>query len=141
LRRRLESLGSTYTFHRAVTVAGEAVVLKVMRSGIRNSIETDLRLLGMLGNLLQRLIPRYQPKRIVADFSAYTAREVDFAVEADNAETFAANFADMPAVRVGGDTAGERRVGGGDCGIEYLRGHRSGIRGSTGSRRERRNER
>jgi hypothetical protein len=102
LRRRLESLGSTYTFHRAVTVAGEAVVLKVMRSGIRNSIETDLRLLGMLGNLLQRLIPRYQPKRIVVEFSAYTAREVDFTVEADNAETFAANFADMPAVRVGG---------------------------------------
>jgi ubiquinone biosynthesis protein len=84
--------------HRAVTVAGEAVVLKVMRPGIRNSIETDLRLLGMLGSLLQRFIPRYQPKRIVAEFSAYTAREVDFGVEADNAETFAANFADMPAV-------------------------------------------
>jgi ubiquinone biosynthesis protein len=85
--------------HRAVTVTGDSVVVKVMRPGIRSSIETDLRLLGMLGALLQRFIPRYQPKRIVDEFAAYTSREVDFGVEADNAETFAANFADMPEVR------------------------------------------
>jgi ubiquinone biosynthesis protein len=85
--------------HRAVTVTGDSVVVKVMRPGIRSSIETDLRLLIMLGSLLQRFIPRYQPKRIVDEFAAYTSREVDFGAEADNAETFAANFVDMPEVR------------------------------------------
>jgi ubiquinone biosynthesis protein len=85
--------------HRAVTVTGDSVVVKVMRPGIRSSIETDLRLLAMLGALLQRFIPRYQPKRIVDEFAAYTSREVDFGAEADNAETFAANFVDMPEVR------------------------------------------
>ncbi|NIP82915.1 MAG: AarF/ABC1/UbiB kinase family protein, partial [Gemmatimonadetes bacterium] len=84
--------------HRAETVAGDAVVLKVMRPGIRRSIETDLKLLTSLGALLQRFLPRYQPRRIVEEFAAYTIREVDFTVEADNAETFAANFADMPEV-------------------------------------------
>jgi ubiquinone biosynthesis protein len=84
--------------HRAETVGGDAVVLKVMKPGIRRSIETDLRLLRSLGGLLQRVIPRYQPKRIADEFSAYTLREVDFTVEADNAETFAANFADTPDV-------------------------------------------
>jgi ubiquinone biosynthesis protein len=80
--------------HRAETVGGNPVVVKVMKPGIRGSIEADLRLLRVLGALLQRLLPRYQPRRIVEEFSAYTLREVDFTVEADNAETFAANFAD-----------------------------------------------
>jgi ubiquinone biosynthesis protein len=84
--------------HRAETATGDAVVVKVMKPGIRRSIETDLRLLRSLGALLQRVIPRYQPRRIVDEFSAYTLREVDFTVEADNAETFAANFTDSPEV-------------------------------------------
>jgi ubiquinone biosynthesis protein len=84
--------------HRAETVAGDAVVVKVMRPGIRRSMETDLRLLTFLGAILQRFLRQYQPQRIVEEFAAYTRKEVDFTVEADNAETFAANFADMPEV-------------------------------------------
>jgi ubiquinone biosynthesis protein len=61
-------------------------------------IESDLTLLGMVGAFLQWLIPRYQPRQIVREFSAYTAREVDYNFEADNAETFAANFRDLPDV-------------------------------------------
>jgi ubiquinone biosynthesis protein len=44
------------------------------------------------------VIPRYQPRRIIAEFSAYTLREVDFRVEADNAAMFAANFRDEPGI-------------------------------------------
>ena len=91
--------GSIAQVHRAETVTGDDVVVKAMKPGIRRSIEADLRLLRFLGRVLQRLLPRYQPRRIVEEFSEYTLREVDFGVEADNAETFAANFADLPDVR------------------------------------------
>jgi ubiquinone biosynthesis protein len=85
--------------HRATTAAGDDVVLKVMKPGIRATVLADLRLLALLGWILQRLLPRYQPGRIIGEFSAYTLKEIDFTVEADNAETFAANFADLPAVQ------------------------------------------
>jgi ubiquinone biosynthesis protein len=84
--------------HRATTRDGERVVLKVMKPGIREAIVADLKLLQILGVLLQWTLPRFQPRQIVAEFSAYTIREVDFTVEADNAEMFAANFRDMPDV-------------------------------------------
>jgi ubiquinone biosynthesis protein len=84
--------------HRAVTHDGAQVVVKVMKPGIRTVIETDLQLLRILGALLQKVIPRYQPRQIIREFSAYTIREVDFTYEADNAETFIANFRDTPDV-------------------------------------------
>ncbi|HET7233569.1 MAG TPA: AarF/UbiB family protein [Longimicrobium sp.] len=84
--------------HRARTLAGDEVVVKVMKPGIRQAVVLDLRLLRLLGVLLQAVIPRYQPRRIIAEFSAYTLREADFRVEADNAAMFAANFRDDPGI-------------------------------------------
>ncbi|HKP76114.1 MAG TPA: AarF/UbiB family protein, partial [Longimicrobiaceae bacterium] len=84
--------------HRAVTLLGDEVVVKVIKPGVAEMIESDLTLLGMVGGFLQWLIPRYQPRQIVSEFSAYTRREVDYTYEADNAETFAANFGDMEDV-------------------------------------------
>lgn len=85
--------------HRARTADGDEVVIKVMKPGIRTAVLADLKLLHVLGWLLQRVLHRYQPLRIIDEFSAYTARELDFTVEADNAETFAANFRDTPDVK------------------------------------------
>ncbi|MEW5926510.1 MAG: AarF/UbiB family protein [Gemmatimonadota bacterium] len=82
--------------HRAVTMHGERVVLKVMKPGIREAIVSDLKLLQILGVLLQWALPRYQPRQVIAEFSAYTIREVDYSSEADNAEMFAANFRREP---------------------------------------------
>ena len=95
-----EPLGSASIaqVHRAETLEGDAVVIKVMKPGIRAAVVSDLKLLQLLGMLLQWVIPRFQPRQIIAEFSAYTLREVDFRVEADNAEMFAANFRDMPDV-------------------------------------------
>lgn len=84
--------------HRARLVTGEAVVVKVIKPGIAAVIDSDLRLLTALGNLLERVIPQYQPRRVLREFAAYTRREVDYTAEADNAEDFAANFADAPAI-------------------------------------------
>ena len=84
--------------HRARTKEGEQVVLKVVKPGIRSSITSDLKLLRLLGSLLEWLIPRYQPKMIIDEFCSYTEKEVDLTYEADNAELFAANFKDQPNV-------------------------------------------
>lgn len=84
--------------HRAETLEGEVVVVKVIKPGVAEMIESDLTLLGMVGGFLQWVLPRYQPRQIIAEFSAYTRKEVDYTFEADNAETFAANFRDLEDV-------------------------------------------
>jgi len=89
------SIGQT---HRATTREGDPVILKVVKPGIRETLERDARLLRFLGGILQILIPRFQPRQLVNEFCEYTLREVDLRREADNAETFAANFADTPDV-------------------------------------------
>jgi ubiquinone biosynthesis protein len=84
--------------HRARLQSGEQVLLKVVKPGIRELLYRDTALLRMLGGLLQLLIPRYQPRNIIEEFTDYTLREIDMEREAENAETFAANFVDMPDI-------------------------------------------
>jgi ubiquinone biosynthesis protein len=85
--------------HRARLVTNEKVVIKVLKPGVRTLIERDTRLLRFFGRFLQFFLARYQPARIINEFSAYTLREVDLLFEADNAETFSAYFKDEPKVR------------------------------------------
>ncbi len=80
--------------HKAVTKDGKDVVLKVVKPGIRDTVETDIILLRWLGHFLNWTIPQYQPKRLIQEFCAYTIKEVDLENEADNAEIFRANFHD-----------------------------------------------
>ena len=84
--------------HRATTRAGQTVVIKVLKPGVRETVLADLILLRLLGGVLNRLIPHYQPVAIIAEFRAYTVRELDLTAEADNGETFAAHFHDLPAI-------------------------------------------
>jgi ubiquinone biosynthesis protein len=89
------SIGQT---HRAVTIEGEQVLLKVVKPGIRQTLERDAMLLRMLGALAQLIIPRFQPRQVVNEFCTYTLREVDLRLEAENAEIFAGHFTDVPEV-------------------------------------------
>jgi ubiquinone biosynthesis protein len=84
--------------HRARTLDGAEVVLKVVKPGIKETLRRDARLLRALGRLMQLVVPHYQPRRIIDEFVTYTQREVDLRREASNAATFRANFADMPDV-------------------------------------------
>lgn len=84
--------------HRATTLEGDSVILKVVKPGIRETLTRDARLLKWLGSFLQIFLERYQPKQVLREFVDYTLREVDLRREADNAETFSANFKDMPDV-------------------------------------------
>jgi ubiquinone biosynthesis protein len=89
------SIGQT---HRARTIHGDPVILKVLKPGTRQVLERDAVLLRVLGAVLQVGLARYQPRRIIGEFVDYTLREVDLRREADNAETFAANFKDEPDI-------------------------------------------
>lgn len=84
--------------HRASTRSGDAVIIKVVKPGIREILERDARLLRLLGRLLQLPLARYQPRRVIDELVTYTLFEVDLHREADNAETFRSNFADLPDV-------------------------------------------
>ena len=84
---------------RARLLTGERVVLKVLKPGVRQTVQTDTKLMRIVGRVLQIFLARYQPARLIAEFSRYTLREVDLRFEADNAEAFAANFKDQPEIR------------------------------------------
>jgi ubiquinone biosynthesis protein len=84
--------------HRATTLEGDSVILKVVKPGIRETLTRDAILLRILGSALQLFLPRYRPKQLIREFVEYTRREVDLRREADNAETFTANFHDLPGV-------------------------------------------
>ena len=84
--------------HRATTIMGDEVVIKVVKPGIRETLIRDARLLRGVGVALQVVFSRYQPHRVINEFCDYTLKEVDLRREADNCETFQANFADQPDV-------------------------------------------
>jgi len=70
--------------HRAVTLEGREVVLKIQRPGIPELIRSDLSLLGDLALLLERYLPRsrgYKPRQLVDHFSKVLALELDFLYE------------------------------------------------------------
>ncbi|HEV2854293.1 MAG TPA: AarF/UbiB family protein [Thermoanaerobaculia bacterium] len=84
--------------HRATTREGDSVIIKVVKPGIRETLNRDAILLRILGAFLQFFLPRYRPAQLIREFVEYTRREVDLRREADNAESFTANFHDLPGV-------------------------------------------
>ncbi|MCG6948792.1 MAG: AarF/ABC1/UbiB kinase family protein [Acidobacteria bacterium] len=84
--------------HWARLASGDQVILKVVKPNIRDLLYRDATLLRTTARFLQLIIPRYQPRRIIDEFCDYTLREVEMKLEAENAETFADNFSDMPDV-------------------------------------------
>jgi len=87
--------------HRAQTLAGDSVVVKVLRPGIREIIRADLKLLRKVSRWLALLRPiarRANVNAIVDEFDGVTTRELDLRLEARNLELFADDFAADPGV-------------------------------------------
>src|SRR4051794_14898306 len=51
--------------HRATTREGDSVIIKVVKPGIRETLNRDAVLLRLLGATLQYLIPRYRPRQLI----------------------------------------------------------------------------
>jgi len=74
--------------HRATTLSGELVALKVQRPRITQIFRADTRNLGRLASILDRLgITGEQPlRKLVDEFARFTVREMDFRQEAQTAD-------------------------------------------------------
>ena len=89
--------------HRAQLRNGEDVIVKVQRPGIRAIIEVDLEILLHLATLIERHIEEleiHRPTRVVEEFASSLEKEIDYTIEASNAERFARQFIGNSSVYV-----------------------------------------
>jgi predicted unusual protein kinase regulating ubiquinone biosynthesis (AarF/ABC1/UbiB family) len=74
--------------HRAVTLGGERVAVKVQYPGIDRAIENDLKSLSMLEGLIAPIGRRYRSKQTLDEIKAVFLREIDYGLEAEAVEMF-----------------------------------------------------
>ncbi len=89
--------------HRAILPNGTPVAVKVQRPDIEKTITMDLAILMDLAKFLDKHVPEIavlNPIGVVNEFTNSLMRELDFTVEAANAERFAEQFADDDSIRV-----------------------------------------
>lgn len=109
--------------HRAVTLAGDEVVVKVQRPEISERIESDLAVLRSLARLLEAVIEEtgvYTPTGIVDEFDKAIHEELDFINEASNIRAFLANHEERPYMKIPRvyDELSSRKV----LTLEFIRG-------------------
>jgi ubiquinone biosynthesis protein len=89
--------------HAATLKDGTRIVVKVLRSGVARQVETDLEIVQLLAELLERhsaILRPYQPVAIVRQLRKSLLREIDFTVERSNLERFSENFGHDPFVHI-----------------------------------------
>jgi ubiquinone biosynthesis protein len=89
--------------HRAHTLDGREVVVKVQRPEIERLIRTDMDILLDFAQLLERHIPeshQFNPEGLVHELARSILRELNFTYEGQHIERFARNFADHDEVYV-----------------------------------------
>jgi len=83
--------------HFATLTNGREVAVKVLRPGMKKSIDQDVALMHVAADLLERGWSdgkRLKPKEVVAEFDTYLHDELDLLREAANASQLRRNFAD-----------------------------------------------
>ncbi|WP_130470221.1 2-polyprenylphenol 6-hydroxylase [Candidatus Magnetaquicoccus inordinatus] len=89
--------------HRATTLAGREVAVKVMRPNVIALVELDIRMLTTLAELVDTYLPewrRMRAKQVVAEFAASIRNEINFQIEASRAQKFRENFREDREMRV-----------------------------------------
>jgi ubiquinone biosynthesis protein len=89
--------------HKAVLPNGRRVAVKVQRPGAQRQIEADISLLYQAARLAQeriRSLDFIDARAVVDEFARQIRQELDYRLEARNAESFRRNFAAHPHVRV-----------------------------------------
>jgi predicted unusual protein kinase regulating ubiquinone biosynthesis (AarF/ABC1/UbiB family) len=70
--------------HRATTVDGDEVVVKIQYPGVAEAVETDLRNATLLLPLVKRLAPGLDAKALAAELRERIGEELDYELEAQN---------------------------------------------------------
>jgi predicted unusual protein kinase regulating ubiquinone biosynthesis (AarF/ABC1/UbiB family) len=105
LRRPLESVFESFEatalaaaslgqVHRA-RYGGEDVIVKVLRPGVEDLVDTDIRIVHNLLFVIEQFVDHHTvraARTIIEEFSRVIAEEMDFEHEADNVERFAELF-------------------------------------------------
>jgi len=81
--------------HKARLRDNTEVAVKVQRPNLRPIIENDIHILFFLASLAEKNIKEIshlRPVEFIKEFSEWTMRELDFTIEASNAERFCENF-------------------------------------------------
>ncbi len=89
--------------HAATLPDGRAVVVKVLRPGMRDVIGRDLEVLYTLAGLAEDYWPdsrRFRPRDVVAEYEKTILNELDLMREAGNASQLKRNFAGSPMLHV-----------------------------------------
>jgi predicted unusual protein kinase regulating ubiquinone biosynthesis (AarF/ABC1/UbiB family) len=86
--------------HRATTVEGDHVVVKVQYPGVAEAVETDLRNAMLLLPLVKRLAPGLDAKALATELRERISEELDYELEAQNQRRIERLMRGHPFVRV-----------------------------------------
>ncbi|MGQ0794331.1 MAG: ABC1 kinase family protein [Deltaproteobacteria bacterium] len=81
--------------HSAELKDGSRVAVKIQRPGIKRVIDADISLMYLMAKLAEGSIAEaahFSPSKVVREFERAIGRELDFTIEAANAERFRRNF-------------------------------------------------
>ena len=82
--RRAFAAASIGQVHRATTVDGHEVVVKIQYPGVAEGVETDLRNAGLLLPLVKRLAPGVDGRALLGELRERIGEELDYELEAQN---------------------------------------------------------
>jgi ubiquinone biosynthesis protein len=89
--------------HKARTLSGEEVIVKVQRPGITEQLRADLSVLNYLARALEAVVEEvaiYSPTGIIEEFDKAIREELDFMQEAANVRAFHANHVKRPTIKI-----------------------------------------
>jgi predicted unusual protein kinase regulating ubiquinone biosynthesis (AarF/ABC1/UbiB family) len=86
--------------HRAITVDGDDVVVKVQYPGVAEAVETDLRNAMLLLPLVKRLAPGLDAQALAAELRERISEELDYELEGQNQRRIERLMRGHPFVRV-----------------------------------------
>ena len=88
--------------HRAITLDGRAVAVKVQYPGIAETIAADLGNVALLRRMLRVTAPSQDVDALIAELRERVLEELDYRREADNQRLLAAYFDGHPTIHVPG---------------------------------------
>ena len=86
--------------HRAVTLDGDEVAVKLQYPGVAEAVESDLRNLSLLLPLVKRLAPGLDVKALYGELRERIAEELDYEIEAQNHRAVERAFRNHPFIHV-----------------------------------------
>src|SRR5260370_29947809 len=86
--------------HRAITLDGRAVAVKVQYPGIAPTITSDVRNVALLRRVAAAAFPGLDTRSLIDELGERLREEVDYRLEAENQELFARYYEGHPVIQV-----------------------------------------